>query len=73
MFQAAECGWDSELASSEWDPVSGLGEVSPEAEVRLQRLVDTGSEYSIRLHGPDSEVTHNWRRRRELIEKNKLK
>ena len=27
VIQAAECGWDSELASSNWDPVSGRGEL----------------------------------------------
>ena len=38
-----------------------------------KRLADTGAEYSSKLHGPDSLVTTNWRRRRELIEKTNMK
>lgn len=73
VIQAAECGWDSELAGSDWDPVSGRGELGGEAGARLLRCAGTGATFSHKLYGADSPVTHNWRRRLELIEKVNLK
>ena len=73
VIQAAECGWDSELAGSDWDPVSGRGELTLEARVRLRRITEIGASYSDKLHGPDSPVTQNWRRRLKLIETKILK
>ena len=73
VIHAAECGWDSELAGSDWDPVSGRGELTQEARTRLRRLAETGASYSDKLHGPDSPVTQNWRRRLQLIETKILK
>ena len=73
VIQAAECGWDSELAGSDGDPVSGLGQLGEEAGARLTRWAGTGEAFSHKLHGPDSPVTHNWRRRLDLIETMNLK
>ena len=73
VIQAAECGWDPELAGSEWDPVSGRGQLGEEAGARLVRWAETGATFSNKLHGPDSPVTQNWRRRLELLETMNLK
>ena len=39
VIQAAECGWDSELASSNWDPVSGRGELGEAGQEIMMKLM----------------------------------
>ena len=39
VIQAAECGWDSELASSNWDPVSGRGELGEAGQDIMMKLM----------------------------------